>query len=49
MGKVIGKKQDFAIQYDVSMVEYDNPKYNYQMWIRLRINSYKDKTGERAN
>ena len=37
---------DKVSNYTSGMVEYDNPKYNYQMWIRVKIYPYKDKKEE---
>ena len=31
-------------EYISQMFEYDNPRYNHQMWIRIKIFPYKDKT-----
>ena len=28
------------------MIEYDNPKYNHKMWIRIKLNTYKEKNEE---
>ena len=30
-------------EYTSQMIEYDNPKYNYQMWIRIKLSKYIDK------
>ena len=35
-------KWDKVSNYVSGMVAYDNPKYNYQMWIRIKIFPYKD-------
>ena len=32
--------------YTSGMIEYDNPKYNHPMWIRVKISPYKDKKNE---
>lgn len=37
---------DKISNYVSGMVEYDNPKYNYQMWIRIKIFPYKSKNEE---
>ena len=39
-------KWDKTTNYVSSMIEYDNPKYNYQMWIRIKIFPYKNKKEE---
>ena len=39
-------KWDKISNYVSGMVEYDNPKYNYQMWIRVKIYPYKEKSEE---
>jgi len=33
-------------QYISQMVEYDNPKYNHQMWIKIKIYPYKEKNND---
>ncbi len=33
-------------EYVSQMLEYDNPKYNHQMWIRIKIFQYKEKYDE---
>lgn len=37
------KNWDKKSEYISQMIEYDNPKYNHQMWIRLKIYSFKEK------
>ena len=37
---------DKKSEYVSQMIEYDNPKYNYQMWIKLKIFPYKEKAEE---
>jgi len=37
------KNFDIDKEYVSQMVEYDNPKYNHQMWIRIKIFPYKEK------
>lgn len=37
---------DKVSSYVSGMIAYDNPKYNYQMWIRLRVYPYKEKQEE---
>lgn len=39
-------KWDKVNPYVSSMVKYDNPKYNYDMWIKIKIFPYTDKNGE---
>ena len=34
---------DMVSEYVGQMVEYDNPKYNHQMWIKIKIFPFKDK------
>ena len=41
--KVELNKWDKISNYVSGMIEYDNPKYNYRMWIRVKIYPYKDK------
>lgn len=31
---------DKVSSYVSQMIEYDNPKYNYQMWVKIKINPY---------
>lgn len=33
-------------KYVSQMIEYDNPKYNHQMWIKIKISPYKEKNNE---
>ena len=33
-------------EYTSQMLEYDNPKYNYPMWIRIKLSKYKEKNNE---
>ena len=37
------KNWDMDKEYISQMVAYDNPKYNHQMWIRVKIYPYKEK------
>lgn len=37
------KNWDKKSEYISQMIEYDNPKYNHQMWIRLKIYLFKEK------
>ncbi len=37
------KNWDMDKEYISQMVAYDNPKYNHQMWIRIKIYPYKEK------
>lgn len=37
---------DKVSNYVSQMIEYDNPKYNHQMWIKVKIFPYKEKNGE---
>ena len=37
---------DKVSSYVSGIIEYDNPKYNYQSWIRIRVYPYKDKKHE---
>lgn len=37
---------DKVSEYVGQMVEYDNPKYNHQMWIKVKIFPFKDKEDE---
>lgn len=39
-------KFDKNSEYTSGMIEYDNPKYNYPMWIRVKIFTYRDKKDE---
>ena len=36
------KKDEYVSQ----MIEYDNPKYNHKMWIKIKLSSYKEKNEE---
>lgn len=37
------KNFDMSKEYVSQMVEYNNPKYNHQMWIRVKMFPYKEK------
>lgn len=37
---------DKITEYVSQMIEYDNPKYNHRMWIKLKIFPYKEKNEE---
>lgn len=37
------KNWDMSKEYVSQMVEYDNPMYNHQMWIKVKIFPYKEK------
>ena len=37
---------DKLSEYVSQMIEYDNPKYNHKMWIKLKIFPYKEKNEE---
>ena len=37
---------DMVSEYVGQMVEYDNPKYNHQMWIKVKIFPFKDRDDE---
>ncbi|MBE6139878.1 MAG: response regulator [Firmicutes bacterium] len=37
---------DKITEYVSQMIEYDNPKYNHKMWIKIKIYPYKEKNEE---
>ncbi|MBQ9071842.1 MAG: response regulator [Bacilli bacterium] len=37
---------DMVSEYVGQMIEYDNPKYNHQMWIKVKIFPFKDREEE---
>ena len=37
---------DKSSEYVSQMIEYDNPKYNHSMWIKIKISPYKEKNEE---
>ena len=39
-------KWDRNSEYISQMIEYDNPKYNHKMWIKIKISPYKEKAEE---
>ena len=39
-------KWDGISEYISQMIEYDNPKYNHKMWIKIKISLYKEKKEE---
>ena len=39
-------KWDKSNEYISQMIEYDNPKYNHKMWIKIKISLYKEKNEE---
>lgn len=37
---------DKLTDYVSQMIEYDNPKYNHKMWIKIKVSPYKEKNSE---